>query len=382
MKREASEERDGWRQEFEGLGFSFHSIDGVYWDETARYAFTAEQIDTLEQASAECYRICMETAAHIIEKERFAELAIPESMWSMIRESWDDDSPSLFGRFDFAYTGVGEPTLLEFNADTPTGLVESSVAQWVWLEGMIKLGRLPGNADQFNSLHEKLIAQWKWLKRENFLPDHLHFTCVGDHEEDEGNLSYIRDTAMQAGIDTSQLAVEVIGWSDAGFFVDEAGARIEGLFKLYPWEWMLADSFGEHIRKTKMRWIEPPWKMVLANKGVLPILWELFEGHKNLVPASFHAHQILGDRVKKPLLAREGSNIELFRNGEVFRTDDQGYGAEGFVYQQYAPIAKYGDRYATIGAWIVGDEPAGIGIREDATPITMNTSQFLPHYFL
>jgi glutathionylspermidine synthase len=34
-----------------------------------------------------------------------------------------------------------------------------------------------------------------------------------------------------------------------------------------------------------------------------------------------------------------------------------------------------------IGSWIVGEEPAGIGMREDSTPITKNTSRFVPHHF-
>jgi glutathionylspermidine synthase len=379
--RERSAPRPNWKQRCEDAGFSFHSLDDWYWDEAWRYRFTSEQIDTLERASAECYRLCMEAAAHIIERERFAELAIPESAWSLIRESWNEDSPSLFGRFDFAYIGEGEPKLLEFNADTPTGLIEASVAQWHWLEDMVGNG-LPSHADQFNSLHEKLIAQWRWMREAGFLPEHLHFTCVGNHEEDEGNLTYLRDTAIQAGLATSQLPVEAIGWdSAANVFVDLEDRPIEGVFKLYPWEWMLGDEFGENIRRTRLRMIEPAWKMVLSNKGLLPILWELFPNHKNLLLASRHEHQVSGNRVKKPLLSREGANVELYVDGKVTRADGD-YGAEGFVYQQYATIPQFDGRYATIGAWIVGDEPAGIGIREDATPITMNTSQFVPHYFV
>ena len=62
-------------------------------------------------------------------------------------------------------------------------------------------------------------------------------------------------------------------------------------------------------------------------------------------------------------------------------TDPLVSGAEGYVYQALAPLPKFGDDYAVIGSWIVGDKPAGIGIREDATPITRNTSRFVPHYF-
>jgi glutathionylspermidine synthase len=229
-------------------------------------------------------------------------------------------------------------------------------------------------------LHEKLIAQWKWLKAEHGY-DHVHFTCGAESEEDGGNLDYLRDTAMQAGLQAPWISIEEIGWREGDLsFTDLDEERIETLFKLYPWEWLLADSFGDNIRKTKMRIIEPAWKMVLANKGLLPILWELFPKHPLLLPASFERHKILGDYVKKPLLSREGANVEIYKGGEVIRADGT-YGEEGFVYQQYTPIPNFDGNFVTIGSWIIGDEPAGIGLREDATEITMNTSRFLPHYF-
>ncbi len=374
MKRERCAVRPEWRKRCEDAGFSFHSIDGVYWDEGYCYRFTSAQIDDLEHATNELHQMCMQAAEHIIVKERFAELAIPQPAWALIRESWDEDHPSLFGRFDLAWNGSGPPKLLEYNADTPTSLIEGSVAQWHWLEDV-----KPG-ADQFNSLHEKLIAQWQWLKSEHGYK-HVHFTCAADSEEDGGNLDYLRDTAMQAGIEAPWISIEEIGWNELQLaFTDLDEARIETLFKLYPWEWMLADEFGNNLRKTKMRVIEPAWKMVLANKGLLPILWELYPNHPLLLPASFDRHKVLGDYVKKPLLSREGANVEIYKGGEVIRADGT-YGEEGFVFQQYTPIPNFDGNFVTIGSWIIGDEPVGIGLREDATEITMNTSRFLPHYF-
>jgi glutathionylspermidine synthase len=38
-------------------------------------------------------------------------------------------------------------------------------------------------------------------------------------------------------------------------------------------------------------------------------------------------------------------------------------------------------RYPVLGSWIVGEESAGLGIRESETPITTNRSQFVPHLF-
>lgn len=374
MKRERVPQRPNWQKRCEDAGFHFHSIDGVYWDEGVCYRFSERQILELERATAELYDMAMTAAEHIIERERFAELGIPQVAWSLIRESWDQDHPSLYGRFDLAWNGEGSPKLLEFNADTPTALIEASVVQWHWLEDV------KPKTDQFNSLHEKLIAQWQWLKREHGY-DEVHFACVEDSDEDAGNLDYLRDTAMQAGVLAPWLTIEEIGWAEAELaFVDTDHQKIDCLFKLYPWEWLIADEFGAHLRKTPMRLIEPAWKMVLSNKGLLPILWELYPKHPLLLPAAFERHKVLGDFVRKPLLSREGANIEIHRGGEILRAEGS-YGEEGYIYQQYTPIANFDGNFVTIGSWIIGDEPAGMGLREDASEITMNTSRFVPHYF-
>jgi len=130
-----------------------------------------------------------------------------------------------------------------------------------------------------------------------------------------------------------------------------------------------------------MRVFEPPWKMLLSNKGLMPILWELFPDHPNLLPAYFTPGKITGNWVEKPLLSREGANVTLHIDGRTVAADGD-YGAEGRIYQAYAPIPRFGDDYVTIGSWIIGDVPAGIGLREDSSPITRNSSRFVPHYFV
>src|SRR6202012_2552269 len=104
--------------------------------------------------------------------------------------SWGRQAPSLYGRMDLRWDGSGPPKLLEYNADTPTSLFESSVVQWEWL------GCGYPDADQFNSIHEARIAGWP----EMGLPKRVHFSCVRDSDEDRGNVDYLRDTAMQAGL--------------------------------------------------------------------------------------------------------------------------------------------------------------------------------------
>jgi glutathionylspermidine synthase len=172
-----------------------------------------------------------------------------------------------------------------------------------------------------------------------------------------------------------------VGWdATAGVFVDDRNEEIRVLCKLYPWEWLATKPTAAFARLL-IALIEPAWKMLLSNKGLLPILWELFPEHANLLPAWFDGGKVSGDYVEKPLLSREGANVVIHRGGEIIAAEGE-YGREGRIFQGYAPIPRFGDDYVTIGAWIIGDEPAGIGLREDVSPITCNSSRFVPHYFV
>lgn len=383
MRRETQEPRANWRNRCEEAGFFFHTIDDTaYWNESACYAFSAEQVDRLEAVSRELHTMCLEAAEEVVRARRFGEFAIPAQYHDLVAESWRRSEPTLYGRFDFSWDGEGEPKLLEYNADTPTALLEASVVQWHWLEDRKSAGGgaapLPPDCDQFNSIHEKLIARWKEI-RESLGRSTLHVACMKESDEDLGTTEYLRDCALQAGWEAKPLFIEDLGWNGKRF-VDLEDAPLEVLFKLYPWEWLVRDEFAPHLLARPAALIEPAWKMLLSNKALLAVLWELHYGHPNLLPTHLTPQRFAADYVKKPLLSREGSNV-MIRSRGVVREQPGAYGAEGFVYQGIAPLPEFGGRYPVIGSWIVGDEPAGMGIREDDSPITKNSSRFIPHYF-
>jgi glutathionylspermidine synthase len=368
--------RKDWQAQVESVGFHFHSLDGAYWDESACYRFSAQEVDILEEATVELHKMSLAAAGHVVEQRLFERFAIESWLADHIAQTWQAQAPSLYGRLDLRYDGINSPKLLEYNADTPTSLIEAAVAQWNWLQA------LKPDADQFNSIHEKLTTRWQAIRPA--LPGVqpiVHFTCVRDNEEDLGNLEYLRDTALQAGLDARHVYVEDIGWSDAQTsFVDVDGTPVRTLFKLYPWEWMMRDDFGRNVPRAQLTVVEPAWKLVLSCKAILAVLWELYPDHPNLLPAYFEAGK-LGERyVRKPFYSREGANVEIHGPRGVYAQPGS-YGAEGYVYQAYAPLPEFDGVYPVIGSWIVGDEAAGIGIREDATPVTRNTSRFVPHYF-
>ena len=105
-----------------------------YWNESAFYEFTAEDIGVLEEATNQLAEMSLAAAQHIIDRKLYAQMGIPDSAVPLIEASWDAEPPSLYGRFDLAYDGAGPPKLLEYNADTPTSLLEAAVVQWYWLE--------------------------------------------------------------------------------------------------------------------------------------------------------------------------------------------------------------------------------------------------------
>lgn len=376
MRRTPVAPRPDWQARVEALGLVWHSMDGrPYWDESACYRFSLREIEEIEAATAELYRLFLAAGEHVLASDLLGSFGIPEPAWAAIRRAWDEEPPALnFGRFDLGYTGDGPPRLFEFNCDTPTSLVEAAVIQWDWKEAVFPA------LDQYNGLHEKLVARWRDIAP--LLPGgHVHFAHVADAAgEDTVTIAYLRDTAQAAGLATAAIRMEDIGWNhDARRFVDLRDQVIENCFHLYPWEWLLAEDFAPALLESLggTRWIEPIWKMIWSNKAILPVLWELFPGHPNLLPAG-RRRLPGGDQVAKPLLGREGANVSILRGGEVVAETGGRYDESGWIYQALYPLRDFGGGYPVIGAWIVDGEPAGMGIREDGL-ITGNTARFVPH---
>ena len=369
MRREILTPRPAWQARVEALGLDFHTDDGEpYWWEAACYAFSAAEIDRIEAATEALHQLCLEAADRLVAAGDLRRLNIPEKYWRWIEYSWRRHDPDIYGRFDLAFDGHGPPKMLEYNADTPTALLEAAVVQWYWLEEA-----KPG-CDQFNSIHDKLIAAWAALRRRHPATARVHFAGVTDIAEDCRTLEYLRDVCGQAGWPTAQLDISQIGWNGAAF-TDLAERPIEALFKLYPWEWLLRESFGAHLLADSTAFIEPPWKMLLANKAILAILWEMFPGHPNLLPASFERGKIAGSCVEKPVHGREGRAVRLLA------ADQPGRGRPGHIYQALCKLPVFDGMHAVIGSWVIAGQAAGIGMREDAAPVTTNKSRFVPHYF-
>jgi glutathionylspermidine synthase len=328
MRRIATPPRADWQKRVEAAGLTWHTGEQQpYWNESAFYEFTGKEVDLLAAATNELEEMTGKAAQHVIDNRLYSKMGIPEFAVPLIESSWDAEPPSLYGRFDLMYDGCHPPKLLEYNADTPTSLLEAAVVQWYWLQ------ETRPTCDQFNSIHERLVALWKALiphiPNDGANSSAVAF-CSMDEAEDWTTAMYLEDTAQQAGLGTSLFPIEEIGW-DGGRFVGPDDRPLTTVFKLYPWEWMVREKFGKYLAMADTVWLEPPWKMLLSNKGILPVLWELYPQHPYLL----------------------------------------------------APLKSFDGKYPVIGSWVIGheegDSAAGIGIRESDSPITTNLSRFVPH---
>ena len=408
--------RPGWQETVARQGLVFdktvHEVTGTishYWNESACYELTVGEVNLLEGVSENLHRMSKDAAAFLAEEslkpDSVFNLGIPREAIEYAAESLRRGDPSFYSRFDLVYSGNDgrPPKMLEYNADTPTGLIEASLIQWYWHEDMhLKGGSalLEPGLDQWNGLHEELIEQWKRIddhlgRLHGVRPHMYHFgyTDADDSGEDLMTVGYIMDTAVQAGLTGKLVEMKQTGYDRAtSRFTDGENRHLEAIFKLYPWEDMMFEEFGPCIARTRPDyWFQPAWTMFLSTKALSAALWHLYPGHENLIPTYMYPDEArasgdtmgFSEYVVKPLHAREGANIEL-HGGGLDIVQDGGWGVEGHVIQEFCelpdfPWTDHPHNRPVLGTWMVGDECYGLGVRESDGPITDYYCRFVPN---
>ena len=382
MERRTGTPRAGWHSTVTEQGLVYDApgrgqggVERPYWDESVHYVFSMDEILALEADVELLHSMCLRPSTTWSLTERFRDFALPEWSWEAVAASWRRSDPHVYGRFDLRYDGTGPAKLLEYNADTPTTLLEASILQWYWLKDVHP------DDDQWNSLHEKLVERWASDRRRAAV-DEVHFTwSSGDATgEDHVTVGYLQETAAEAGLDTVGLAIEDIGWDAAlDRFVDLEEAPMNGVFKLYPWEWVLGDDFGKHVVRSlpETLWIEPLWKTLLSNKALLAVLWELYPGHPNLLPAYLDEPGLLTEYVRKPRLGREGANISIVAPG----TEHRPAASTARRATSTSSSTRCPSSTASAPRWARGSSATprpGLGIRETVGLVTDDGAAFVP----
>ncbi|VFS38471.1 glutathionylspermidine synthase [Escherichia coli] len=202
--------------------------------------------------------------------------------------------------------------------------------------------------------------------------------------EDRGTIQYLQDCATEAEIATEFLYIDDIGLGEKGQFTDLQDQVISNLFKLYPWEFMLREMFSTKLEDAGVRWLEPRGRALSPTKRFYRYCGRCSRITRTCCPL-----------ILRKMIIRKWKNMWLNRSSPVkaqtcrsLRTAKPlqqrkvPYGEEGMIVQQFHPLPKFGDSYMLIGSWLVNDQPAGIGIREDRALITQDMSRFYPHIFV
>lgn len=372
--------RSGWQDTVRNLGLGVDNPED-YWREDAYYVFTEDEAKLIGDATRSCYDVLAHAGDAMFayhDGEWLRRIGIPEKVIPALKRAWDNEPPALnYGRMDFGYDGANEPKLFEFNCDSPTQLLEAAVLQAQWAGDV-----LPGY-DQFNVITQELMRGWARIAPQ-MIGKTIHFTCV-PNIEDECNTHYMQMTADLAGLPTKFVYIPDIGLTAGGELVDDEDIVMRAICKLYPWQWLMNESYADAIlsRYDSTVWIEPIWKMLWENKGVLSLAKSLEPDNPFLLDTSF-VKPSGGSYVEKPVIGRGGANVRVMKNSVMIgrgkpsgidRTD----GEFGTVFQQFVEIPEMAENtYPVIGSWIVAGIPAGIGVREGGL-VTGDDAVFVPH---
>ena len=428
--------RRNWQQHIRDNAYQADVLSDrsqAYWVEALSQPFAVQFSRTEETAIATATEalgeMCIEFLDWFFTDEiagevdaRLAQLKIPQPYWQALKNSWDRTEPVedlyLCNRFDLALTESGEIKLLEINAETPL-LGAETVYQWNWYVDYMKNHQqskypLPNDAEQFNDYWELIAGQWRRIAE--------------DYELRTTGISFLVDEELEEDLEMASQLIQIlhdevderiytqivylrglkddrgdeiqrgIGLDDDGYFIDHASDRIPVLWKIYDWLDLendmsncgLSDTLARRVEQGDMKTIEPLWKQILANKGALAMMWSQYQDTKygQYLLATYFEHDIsaestklmVGMHVRKPIIGAEGVAVSIELGGsQLEKRDALGYGADGFIVQEYAKLPEAFGYHYMIGSWEVDGEAAGIILRGDKSLITGRNCLIIPH---
>ena len=298
MERIEVEPRQGWQSIIEQQGLIYWKTelpDGSimpYWHESNAYTLGSDEVYEMEASVRLLMEMLVEAGDYIIESNLFSQMGIPGWAIPKIKETWESEPPMVYGRFDFAY-GPDGFKMLEYNADTPTALRRDRGP--VALVSRTSTAPAATSGTWSTSCSSSAGRSSSRASRATAL--YLLHTSKEKSGEDFMTVGYMVETCREAGMTCELMPIEKLGVHEHLGFVDPQGRSVRSIFKLYPWEWMVHEEFAdEALRRMgdeqgQTLWIEPIWKMMWSNKGILPVLWRLFPDHPNLLPAYFEGEE-------------------------------------------------------------------------------------------
>lgn len=386
MKRIITPNWHNWQQELQDVGVPnpiYKAERGTTesdWLDGVAYSFTRDEIAQLKEATLTVNKLMLNAVNEAVNRpDIMLKMAIPESSHDLFKESWESMDKNLVGRMDWSFDADGTPKLLEINGDSVQGLVLAGPGQLAYLEAVHK-----SKGKQWNDIAVALESAFGRMS----LPDTLYFTGDLEDQADILEISFIEERARVAGLNTRFISLEDIGITNTGRFADLGDDIIEAILVYQPWEWTLDTPFGDyflHGNDPKCTMIEPAWRMLVSNKGLMALMWEMYEGHENLLPTFIdydaRADGLEEDYAQKPIYGFEAANVTLVESGQVIaeNPDSEADSSDGYVYQGLCPLPEFDGKYAQVCTWMIADQAAGLSVKESDGLISDYFSPTVPH---
>lgn len=287
------------------------------------------------------------------------------------------DSLVFLGRMDWCLNSRGQWKLLEFNSETPAGLVES-----IGISKIIK--------EELNIKYENPNEYM-----EDLLKNQFH-KIIKDYEKVKGinNIAILSSTYYEDWYNTSAIynAVKDLPYNfrmgnifDVKVQDDKLylyGEPLDAVFRYYPLDWFLNDGNEQILKALEFNTlsINPPHTIVTQSKAFLALVFELkSQGFfseeesrlidKYITKTSFNVENLnTVDICLKPLLDREGNGVifgcDVFEEPDYDFVFQEREDIKPLDYMQHCTTSKNKKLlYPIIGTYIAGDKFCGVYTR-------------------
>jgi len=387
--------------------FTWDRMDGEEYALANLHFITKDFQDDLALATQRLYQV-FEKVGNVLHRgddQLLLELGLPKETLPLMRKVIPDMLLTGIGRFDFAQTEQGLK-MLEFNSDTPTGIVE---AYYVNDYICRMLGVKNPNAGMNSHIPAAFQKMLTIYQRNGYSTENIVFSSLEWHVEDAGTTRYL---LSQSGYDGRFVPLKDLRVNDEGLFADVHGELhpVDVLYRLHALE-ILAEEKDvdgypsgalllDLAARGKVALINPPSAFLVQSKGVQALIWNLhqkgvfftLEEHEwigQYILPTYFENMFLGKEayVKKPVFGREGGGVTLFNKDGVKQDGDTGglYGNQPMVYQKAVDLpaiqvetekGSFAGRLLW-GSFVMGGEPSALIARVGGR-ITNNGSYYLP----
>ena len=374
----------------EEIGFSWHTdSDGTSYVADELVEISSAEAEAYYTATNELYDMYATAAEHVIENDLFFELGIPFNLVETIKKSWENDVHwHLYGRFDLAGGIDGKPIkLIEFNADTPTGLFETAIVQWA----ILKVNKMD-EEKQFNTVYESISENFKRLLtlfddtsgfEERYEGWRILFSSIEGDDEEEVTTKLLQRMADDAGFITGFEFLQNVQFDDDAIS-DAKNQDYEYWFKLFPWEDIsieegeLALTLQKIMESQSAIILNPAYTLLFQSKAMLKILWELFPDSPYLLETAYEPLEGKA-YVEKKVFGREGANTKFVEaDGSISAQIDGEYEHYKSVFQEAVEFPRDAEgNYYQAGVFFAY-EACGLGFRRGGK-ILDNMSKFVGH---